>query len=37
MQHNATLTGHHEDWLFSSDGRLDVRVGLGPQSLDLTA
>lgn len=32
-----TLTGDHEDRLLSPDGRLDVRVGLGPQSLDLAA
>ena len=33
----ATLTSDNKHWLFSSDRRLDVRVGLGPQSLDLTA
>lgn len=32
-----TLTGDHEDRLLSPNGRLDVRVGLGPQSLDLAA
>lgn len=32
-----TLTCDHEDRLLSPNGRLDVRVGLGPQSLDLAA